>query len=325
MARRLPQTGGRCILHPIAGGASEETIFGPRNWARITHGRRALTRASINTRQDQGVSSLAADGQTIYFTGCNRPDGMGNCDIYVADLVGASWQNIRNLGPVVNTEYWESQPSISADGKTLYFASNRPGGMGGTDIWFTTKDVNGNWTEPQDLPAPVNSPDDENSPFISADGVTLYLSSNRKGGLGGFDFYTSEKVDSGWTKPENLGAPINSEHDDEFITYPHPAMSFISLPTGSAGRGIWIYGKRISNQNRKQCCLWKGGCMMSVRTKVLAGTSCTWIRRGMLLPMCAATIQPGSIHSCSISQADILPGTAKNPDTRKYRLARMSR
>ena len=170
------------------------------------------------------------------------PTAWGICDIYVADLVGTEWQNVRNLGPIVNTEYWESQPSISADGKTLYFASNRPGGLGGVDIWYTTKDANDNWTEPKDLPAPINSADDDISPFIAADGVTLYFSSNRRGGLGGFDFYTSEKVDTGWTKPENLGAPINSDHDDEFITVPASGdiIYFASnRPGGSGTLDVW--------------------------------------------------------------------------------------
>ncbi|HZV13341.1 MAG TPA: flagellar motor protein MotB, partial [Candidatus Kapabacteria bacterium] len=175
---------------------------------------------SINTPADEGVSSLSADGQTIFFTGCNRPDGMGNCDIYQADLVGTEWQNIRNLGPVVNTEYWESQPAISADGKTLYFVSNRPGGLGGTDIWYTTKDANDNWTEPKNIGPPINTPDNEVSPFIAADGVTLYFASDGHGGLGGLDFFTSEKTDNGWTQPVNLGAPINTPDNEEFITVP---------------------------------------------------------------------------------------------------------
>ncbi|HET7152378.1 MAG TPA: OmpA family protein [Candidatus Kapabacteria bacterium] len=197
---------------------------------------------SINTPADEGVSSLSADGQTIFFTGCNRPDGMGNCDIYQADLVGTEWQNIRNLGPVVNTEYWESQPAISADGKTLYFVSNRPGGLGGTDIWYTTKDANDNWTEPKNMGAPINTADNEVSPFIAADGVTLYFASDGHGGLGGLDFFTSEKTDNGWTQPVNLGAPINTADNEEFITVPASGdiLYFSSNRSGGSGHlDIW--------------------------------------------------------------------------------------
>jgi outer membrane protein OmpA-like peptidoglycan-associated protein len=198
--------------------------------------------ATINTPADEGVSSLSADGQTIYFTGCNRADGMGNCDIYVAELVGTEWQNIHNLGPIVNTEYWESQPSISADGRTLYFVSNRPDGLGGTDIWYTNKDANESWGEPKNVGAPLNTSGNEVSPFIAADGVTLYFASDGHGGLGGLDFFTAEKGDAGWSETRNLGEPINTSYDEEFITVPASGdiLYFSSTrPGGSGGLDIW--------------------------------------------------------------------------------------
>lgn len=197
---------------------------------------------SINTPADEGVSSLSADGQTIFFTGCNRPDGMGNCDIYQAELEGTEWKNIHNLGPIVNTEYWESQPSISADGKTLYFVSNRPDGVGGTDIWFTTKDDNDNWTEPKNIGGPINTSGNEVSPFIAADGVTLYFASDGHGGMGGYDFFTSEREEKVWTEPRNLGDPINTRDEEEFITVPASGdiLYFSSTRNGGfGGLDIW--------------------------------------------------------------------------------------
>lgn len=177
----------------------------------------------VNTELNEGVASIAADGQTIFFTGCNRPDGLGDCDLYEAELDGTEWKNVRNVSEI-NSPYWDSQPSISSDGKTLYFVSNRPGAMGGdddADIYITTLQGDGRWSAPRNLGAPINTSEKEDSPFIIAGSGALYFSSAGHGGEGGLDFFvTKRQADGTWGKPENLGEPYNTGKDERFITLP---------------------------------------------------------------------------------------------------------
>lgn len=177
----------------------------------------------INTELNEGVASIAADGQTIYFTGCNRPDGLGDCDLYEAELEGTEWKNVRNVSEI-NSPYWDSQPSISSDGKTLYFVSNRPGAMGGegdADIYVATLGSDGKWSAPRNLGAPINTKEREDSPFIIAGSGALYFSSAGHGGEGGLDFFVAKRqAGNTWGAPENLGPPFNTERDERFITLP---------------------------------------------------------------------------------------------------------
>jgi len=177
----------------------------------------------INTALNEGVASIAADGQTIFFTGCNRPDGQGDCDIYEAELEGTEWKNVRNMAEI-NSPYWDSQPSISSDGKTLYFVSNRPGAMGGdedADIYVSTLGGDGRWTAPRNIGAPINTTEKEDSPFIIAGSGALYFSSAGHGGEGGLDFFVAKRqADGTFGQPENLGEPFNTSRDERFITLP---------------------------------------------------------------------------------------------------------
>jgi hypothetical protein len=170
--------------------------------------------APLNTNQNEGAQTISSDGTYMYFTACERPDGLGRCDIYYSHFDGKSWSAGVNIGPPINTSYWEAEPSISANGRMLFFASNRPGGKGGMDIWYSVKGSNGAWGKPVD-PDVINTSGDEMSPFIHFDGRTLYFSSNGRIGMGGFDIYFSRmKDDSTWTEPKNLGYPINTSADE---------------------------------------------------------------------------------------------------------------
>jgi hypothetical protein len=176
----------------------------------------------VNTPLNEGVASIAADGRTIFFTGCQRDDGLGDCDIYIAELVGGSFTNIRNLR-TINSPYWDTQPTVSADGRTLCFVSNRPGALGGTadiDLYVSTKLPNGEWSAPRNLGEPVNTRYREDSPYLHPSGELLYFSSAGHGGLGGLDFNVSRREGDGWSAPSNLGAPINTSRDERFITVP---------------------------------------------------------------------------------------------------------
>jgi len=169
----------------------------------------------LNTMDNEGAQFLTSDGKTMFFTACNRSDGLGKCDIYISEKLGNGWSVPVNLGEPVNSGYSEKQPSLSSDGKSLYFSSNRPGGKGNYDIWVSVLDENGKWTNPVNLGDSINTPEDEQSPFIHPDNQTLYFSSNGWPGMGGHDLYFSRRLGiTGWSKPVNLGYPINTFADE---------------------------------------------------------------------------------------------------------------
>jgi outer membrane protein OmpA-like peptidoglycan-associated protein/tetratricopeptide (TPR) repeat protein len=173
----------------------------------------------INTpNYNEGSESVSQDGKFLFFTGCNRPDGRGRCDIYVAQKKGDDWGKPFDLSPPVNTGGWESQPSISADGRTLYFVSNRKGGYGGYDIWKSTLTEKG-WGEPENLGPTINTSYNEQSPFIHPDDSTLYFCSNGWPGMGNQDLFVSRLGKDGkWQSPKNLGYPINTNGDESGLS-----------------------------------------------------------------------------------------------------------
>lgn len=171
--------------------------------------------APLNSMENEGAQTLSSDGSYMFFTGCNRAGGLGSCDIYFSAFKNGKWTQPSNVGPPINTNHWESQPSISADGKTLFFSSNRPGGFGGKDLWVSRLNENNRWGVPKNLGSNINTEGDEMSPFIHFDGKTLYFASDGRVGMGGFDlFMTRMKDDSTWTEPKNLGYPINTYNDE---------------------------------------------------------------------------------------------------------------
>lgn len=170
----------------------------------------------FNVNKGEGSITMTADNKTLYYS-VQQPsrNGYSNVDIYFTHCVNGYWQPIQNAGSNVNGEkYWDSQPSITPDGQYLYFASNRPGGMGGTDIWRCRRLPNGDWSRAENLGSSVNSPRNEKCPFIHADGHTLYFASNGWQGFGGYDMYFIDLCDSAIQCPTNLGLPINTDNDD---------------------------------------------------------------------------------------------------------------
>jgi len=172
----------------------------------------------INTAQNEGAQCITADGNTIYFTACSRADSYGRCDIYQSNRIDDTWSEPVNLGPNVNTDNWESQPAISADGRQLFFVSNRPGGIGGKDIWVSYKTDKGTWTQAKNLGKDINTKKDDISPFLHWDNQTLYFSSKGYLGMGGFDIFLARLDASGhWGKVKNIGYPINSPADENSL------------------------------------------------------------------------------------------------------------
>lgn len=194
--------------------------------------------SAINTTNNEGTSTISADGRILIFTACNGRSGYGSCDLYITKKSGELWSIPINLGSTVNSAAWESQPSLSQDGRTLYFVSNRRGGFGLRDIWVTTQDENGLWRNPVNMGAQINTPEDEISPFIHPDNQTFYFASKGYPGFGGFDLYRTERSQEGWTTPSNLGYPLNSSDDQ---------VSLFITTDGSVG--MYSFEKRYNTVN----------------------------------------------------------------------------
>jgi outer membrane protein OmpA-like peptidoglycan-associated protein/tetratricopeptide (TPR) repeat protein len=197
----------------------------------------------FNTKGNQGGATLTIDNNTIFYTVCqnNRDNTYRNCDLFFSEQVNGEWTPIKSVGDKVNSPLtWEAQPSISSDGRTLYFISDRPGGLGGYDIYKTIKSTDGTWSAPINLGPVINSGGNEKSPFIHPDGKTLYFSSDGWLGMGGYDiFYSRLKDDSTWSKPVNLGYPINSTEDDVgFFVSTDGARGFFAS-NKYQGKGGW--------------------------------------------------------------------------------------
>ena len=204
---------------------------------------------SINTIYNEGAQTISTDGKLLFFTACTRNDGIGSCDIYYSRFKAGSWSLAQNAGEPVNSPSWESQPSISANGETLYFVSSRSGGKGGMDIWkcnlkgFSTWGTP-IWGTPVNLGDSINTPGNEMSPFIHSDGKTLYFASDYWPGMGGFDiFYSRQKNDSVWSKPQNIGYPINSFKDEQGLVVDAAGKNayYSSDRPGSKGMDIYSF------------------------------------------------------------------------------------
>ena len=191
---------------------------------------------NINTKFNEGTCTISANGRTIIFTSCSGRTSMGSCDLYISYKLGDEWTEPENMGTNINSRNWESQPSLSADGKVLYFVSDRRGGYGQRDIWKSNW-VDGTWTKAINLGPTINTAEEEVSPFIHVNGLTLYFSSKGFTGMGGYDIFSSEWQNGKWAAPKNLGYPINTADDQ------------VSLFISSDGnKGYYSYEQKLPNQ-----------------------------------------------------------------------------
>jgi outer membrane protein OmpA-like peptidoglycan-associated protein len=172
----------------------------------------------INSRLNEGSACLNYQGTMLYFARCNDPKGYGVCDLYSSEFVNGRWTNVQNLGPNINGESWDSHPSITPDGNRLYFASNRMGGFGRTDIYYSDRLDDGSWGPAQNAGPIINTIEDEVTPFYHPIYQTLYFSST--GHLynkGGFDIYKTRWLGSRWEEPRNLGPLVNTRGDEYYF------------------------------------------------------------------------------------------------------------
>lgn len=173
----------------------------------------------VNSKYNEGSACLSPDGRTLFFTRCDDPEGLGSCDIYTADYVGGKWANVRNLGPFVNSDSWDSHPNITPDGGTLYFTSNRRGGFGKSDLYVTERLEDGSWTEAINLGPTVNTVEDEVTPFYHKVNQTLYFSSHgHLKNMGGYDIYKARWLGDHWENPKNVGPLVNSSGNEYYFT-----------------------------------------------------------------------------------------------------------
>ena len=182
-----------------------ESIITPNGYSKAN-----IIKGDINLEPSKGAINISQDGEWLLFAGNFAGTGFGDFDLYMSYDTPTGWSEPVNLGANINTEFWESSPSLSPDKNALYFSSNRPGGYGGKDLYVSYR-VNGKWQPAENMGPEINTAGDEIAPFIHADGQTLYYTSDGLPGYGGTDLYVMHKLaDKKWSKPENLGYPINT-------------------------------------------------------------------------------------------------------------------
>lgn len=234
---------------------------------------RASPLSDINTDDNEGAQTLSADSKILFFTACNREDGVGSCDIYFSRFIDGRWTEPINAGEPLNTAAWEAQPSFSSDNRFLYFSSNRNGGVGQKDIWrveFLGFDENGKpkWKTPKNI-KDLNTEGNEISPFIHANNQDFYFASDTHIGMGGFDLFSATIDELGGVHElKNMGYPINTHNDDMGLTISSIGdMAFFSsareaengldiysfnLTTGLRPRSVSYVKARVSNKTTGQ-------------------------------------------------------------------------
>lgn len=212
---------------------------------------------NILSQGNEGASFISPDGRFLLFTACGRRDGMGSCDLYISLRKDGLWDAPRNMGKVVNSNKWDSRPVISSDGKSLYFTSNRKGGKGRADLYMCSLKENADdgypvWSKPVNLGDSINTEGDEFAPFIHADNQTLYFSSDYYPGMGGQDLFMAKKLgDNQWSKPINLGYPIN-KHTDEMGLFIDAQGQYAYYATDQVGQRRAIYRFQVPDVIKPQ-------------------------------------------------------------------------
>lgn len=227
-------------------------------------------RGSLNTPQSEGAMMISQDGTWLVFTGCYRPDSYGGCDLYISYKTKEGWSAAKNLGNRINSDQWESQPCLSPDKRELYFASRRPGGLGGSDIYVSRLQENGQWSDPENLGPGINSSADEQCPFIHADNQTLYFTSSHWPGYGDDDLFLVRKVAEGkWSTPKNLGYPINTidREGTLFITADGKTAYYASERKDSYG-GLDLYSFELNPSIRPFETRWVTGKVSDKKTGI---------------------------------------------------------
>jgi outer membrane protein OmpA-like peptidoglycan-associated protein len=207
---------------------------------------------TLNFAAKKGSMSLSADLQTLYYAADYAEQGYGRYDIYKVQRSPWGWSKPKNLGQRINSDFWDSAPSIAPDGNSIYFASNRPEGYGGIDIYVSFKNEKGYWEEAINLGPTINTKGDDQTPFIHADNQSLYFSSNGRVGFGGSDIYVSrKKINGNWTTPVNLGYPINTyDNEGSIAVASNGATAYIASDRSDTRGELDIYKITLAENTR---------------------------------------------------------------------------
>ena len=240
----------------------------------------ALPVTSVNTLGNEGAPSLSADGEIMFFASCMEMTGdygsqdrkgYGSCDIFYAQKINGKWTKPRNAGPVINTKNWETQPSFSSDGKTLYFIRGMVTreGIKNPDIYSSTIGEDGKFTEPVRLPSQINTEEEEESVFIHPDNQTLYFSSRGRPGMGGLDIYMSKKqADGSWGEAVNLGYPINTARDENsLLVDANGKLAYFASEREGGFGGLDIYQFELPENRRPEKITYVKGLTYNAKTK----------------------------------------------------------
>lgn len=223
----------------------------------------------LNIEEKKGSMSLTQDLNTLYYAADYNEKGFGRYDIYKVTKTKKGWSEPKNLGKNINSDYWDSAPSIAPDNQALYFCSNRPGGYGGIDIYVTYKNEKGFWEEAVNMGPTINTTGDEQAPFIHADNKTLYFSSNGWPGFGGADlFVIRKKIEGNWSSPLNLGYPINTFDNEGSIAVAGTGLEgYIASDRADSRGSLDIYKVILAVNTRPNKTFYVNGFIADAITK----------------------------------------------------------
>jgi len=223
----------------------------------------------LNIEEKKGSMSLTQDLNTLYYAADYNQKGYGRYDIYKVTKTKNGWSEPKNVGKNINSDYWDSAPSIAPDNQALYFCSNRPGGYGGIDIYVAYKNEKGYWEEAVNMGPTINTAGDEQAPFIHADNKTLYFSSNGWPGFGGADLFLSrKKIDGTWSSPINLGYPINSFDNEGSIAVSGGGIeAYIASDRADSRGSLDIYKVILASNTRPNKTYYINGLITDAVTK----------------------------------------------------------
>lgn len=206
---------------------------------------------SINVEPSKGGINISQDGEWLIFAGNFPGKGDGDFDLFISYNTPTGWSEPVNLGYSINTEFWESSPSLSPDKNALYFSSNRPGGYGGKDLYVSYRKPNGQWTPAENMGPNINTKGDELAPCIHADNQSLYFTSNGLPGYGGTDIYVTRKVNGKWGVPENLGYPINTiENEGSLFVASDGVSAYYASDRADTRGGLDLYKFELPKEYR---------------------------------------------------------------------------
>lgn len=234
-----------------------------------TYSKSQVINGSINEEPLKGAINLSQDGEWLIFAGDFGRRGYGSFDLYISYMTPEGWSEPVNMGAEINTEAWETSPSLSPDKNALYFTSTRFNGYGGSDIYVSYRLPNGKWSKAVNMGPKVNTPGDELAPFIHADNNSLYFTSNGHPGYGGSDIFLMRRKNKyEWNDPENLGYPINTiENEGSVFIAANGADAYFASDRADSRGGLDLYRFELRPDIRPAKTLYVQGFILNAKTK----------------------------------------------------------